>query len=150
MRGLNSSSNTIQKDRQAQTLVAVLSSPGINAGAFLRRTFQVNEDHGLADRRTLADLNEAAVSEAPSQSAFELELSRAGAPDTALGLLGIYPSSVSALAVRHEPGPNLHMRPKRIHARPFLFRPQRLHGIDGGGAAGGQKRRHQAAHHQQH
>jgi hypothetical protein len=39
MRGLNSSSNTIQKDRQAQTLVAVLSSPGINAGAF--RTIQV-------------------------------------------------------------------------------------------------------------
>ena len=32
-------SNTIQKDRQAQTLVAVLSIPGINHGAF--RTIQV-------------------------------------------------------------------------------------------------------------
>jgi hypothetical protein len=31
---LNSSPNTIQKDRQAQTRVAVLSIPGINAGAF--------------------------------------------------------------------------------------------------------------------
>ena len=34
-----------------------------------------------------------AVSEAPSQSAFELELSRAGAPDTALGLQGTYRGS---------------------------------------------------------
>jgi hypothetical protein len=33
-----------------------------------------------------------AVSEAPSQSAFELELSRAGSPDTAIGLMGTNPS----------------------------------------------------------
>jgi hypothetical protein len=35
----NSISNTVQKDRQAQTLAAVLSIPGINAGAF--RTIRV-------------------------------------------------------------------------------------------------------------
>ena len=40
--------------------------------------------------------------------------------------------------------------PKDAHEGSFLFRPQRLHGIDGGCSPGRNKRRHKPAHHQQH
>ena len=59
--------------------------------------------------------------------------------------------SMSASAIWHEPSPNLNIAIRKSSMQsPFLFRPQRLHGIDRCRTQSRHKRRHNAAHHQQH
>src|SRR5882757_4252371 len=62
--------------------------------------------------------------------------------------LEFYRCSMSDSAIWHNQAPISTCDSKGAHAKPFLFRPKRLHGIDGGRAPCRHKSRHKAAHHQ--